>query len=43
MKGIIPGREYWHDPEMRNKEGKTVCFYLWDNGIEVPDEQYKNP
>ena len=37
MKGIIPVEEYWHDPELKNKDGKTVCYYLWDNGIIVPE------
>ena len=36
MRGIVPGREYYHDPEIRNKDGHTVCFYLWNNGIIVP-------
>ena len=38
MKGIIPDKRYQHDPNLKNKEGNTVCFYLWDNGIEVPEE-----
>ena len=33
MKGEIPGQEYYHDPELKDKDGHTVCYYLWDNGI----------
>ena len=38
MKGIIPSEKYYHNPEIRNKDGKTVCYYLWDNCVEVPKE-----
>ena len=38
MKGIIPDEKYYHDPELKNNDGKTVCYYLWDNGIPVPEE-----
>ena len=37
MKGIIPDKQYWHDPKIKDKEGHTVCYYLWDNGVIVPD------
>ena len=37
MKGEIPSKENYHDPELKNKENKTVCYYLWNNGIEVPN------
>ena len=37
MKGIIPDKQYWHDPELRDNDGNTVCYYLWDNGIMVPE------
>ena len=33
IKGEIPGKEYYHDVELKDKDGKTVCYYLWDNGI----------
>ena len=29
--------EWWHNPELRNNDGKTVCYYLWLNGTYVPD------
>ena len=29
--------EWWHNPELRNKDRKTVCYYLWLNGTYVPD------
>ena len=38
MKCIIPEKEYYHDLNLKNYEDKTVCYYLWDNGIPVPDE-----
>ena len=38
IKGIIPDEKYYHDPELKNNDGKTVCYYLWDNGISVPEE-----
>ena len=28
MKGIIPEDKYWHDPEIEDKYGHTVCYYL---------------
>ena len=37
MNRIIGGKEYYHDPEIRNKEGKTVCFYIWKLGAKVPE------
>ena len=37
-RGIIPGKEYYHNPNIIDNEGKTVCYYLWDNGIMVPEE-----
>ena len=30
MNGQMPTREYIHDPEIRDNEGHTVCYYLWD-------------
>ena len=30
MKGEIPGKENYHDPELKNSKGHTVCYYLWD-------------
>ena len=35
--GIIPPEEYYHDPELRDSRYNTVCYYLWDNGIYVPE------
>ena len=37
-KGIIPSNKYYHDSDLKNNHGKTVCFYLWYNGIEVPEK-----
>lgn len=34
--GIIPGEKYYHDPEIRDKDGHTVCYYLFIKGIRVP-------
>ena len=42
MKGYIPENKYYHDPEMKNNEGHTVCYYLWDNSIKVPEEWKDN-
>ena len=30
MQGIIPDNENYHDSNIKNKEGHTVCYYLWD-------------
>ena len=37
MKGIMPRWEYYNNPNLKNNEGKTVCYYLWENGILVPE------
>ena len=31
-------KEWEHDPEIKNNEGHTVCYYLWDNGVIAPEE-----
>ena len=38
MKGIIPDEKYSHDPELKNNEGHTVCYYLFNNGMEIPEK-----
>ena len=37
-KGVIPSKEYQHDPNITNIDGKTVCYYLFNNGVKVPEE-----
>ena len=28
--GIIPSKEWNHNPELTNSYGHTVCYYLWN-------------
>ena len=35
LNGKIPENKFKHDANIKNKYGKTVCYYLWDNGVEV--------
>ena len=37
LNSIIPPKEWYHNPEIKDKDSNTVCYYLWDNGIIVPD------
>ena len=37
MRGIIPDKKYIHDVELKNKDGKTVCYYLFNNNIKIPE------
>ena len=34
--GIIPPKEWYHDPTMENKKHKRVADYLRSNHIEIP-------
>ena len=36
--GIIPHKEWQHDPYIKDNDGYTVADYLRDNDIEVPSE-----
>lgn len=38
IKGIIPDKKYIHDPEIRDKYNNTVCYYLFNNNINIPEE-----
>ena len=31
--GIIPTKDWYHYPELKDINNHTVCYYLWDNGI----------
>ena len=35
--GITPPKEWYHNPELQNKDGKTVEIYLMEKNIFVPD------
>ena len=46
--GIIPPKEWTHDPTIVNNHGKTVEKYLLENKKEVPEhwrikDDYDNP
>ena len=30
---IIPSDEWYHNPNIKNKDGHTVCYYLFNNGL----------
>ena len=34
--GIIPPKEWYHDPNLVNNEGRTVCYFLFINSINIP-------
>ena len=34
---IIPSKEWEHDPELKDKYGNTVCYYLFNNRLQVPE------
>ena len=36
--GIIPPKEWYHNPELRNNKGETVEDILTQKNIEVPKE-----
>ena len=38
FKGIIPPKEYFHDPELKDKFGNTVALTLIKRGIIPPSE-----
>ena len=37
MKGQIPDSIYNHDPDIKDNEGHTVCYYLFNNEINIPE------
>ncbi len=37
-KGIVPPKEWYHDPKLTNNNNKTVEYYLNRNNITVPDK-----
>lgn len=39
-KGIIPPKEWNHDPNIKNKKNKTVADILKENHIPLPNEWY---
>ena len=36
IEGLIPHDYYYHDPNITDKEGHTVEYYLKLNNIDVP-------
>ncbi len=42
-KGIIPPKEWYHDPTMANVNGNTVAMCLAFNGIAPPKEWEHDP
>ena len=42
-KGIIPPKEYYHDPNIKNNDGDTVAILLARNGIIPPKEWHHDP
>ena len=42
QKGIIPPKEWLHNPNIQNNYGNTVNMYLACNNISIPDELLKN-
>ena len=47
-KGIIPPKEWYHNPTIKDNDGKTVEDYLLENDKEVPEywrikDDYNNP
>ena len=41
-KEIIPPKEWIHSPNIKNKKGHTVAYYLKDNNLPVSNEWYDN-
>ena len=41
-KGVIPPKEWYHNPELRNSNGETVEDILRQKGINVPKEWMTN-
>ena len=39
-KGIIPPKEWQHDPNIKDKWGKTVAYHLKYNNLPIPNEWY---
>ena len=42
-KGIIPPKEWYHDPNLRNINGYTVAMTLASKGIIPPKEWHHDP
>ncbi len=43
QKGVIPPKEWYHDPKLYNTYGNTVAILLLKNGKEVPEEWKYDP
>ena len=41
--GKIPPKEWCHDPNLRDNDGRTVAMYFARMGIIPPKEWYHNP
>jgi len=37
-KGIIPPKEFYHDPKLHDYDGNTVAILLLRNKLDVPEE-----
>ena len=42
-KGIVPPKEWWHDPKLHDHEGNTVAMRLVSKGIIPPKEWHHDP
>ena len=36
----MPDKKYYHDPNIKDRNGYTVADYLKDNNLPVPNEWY---
>ncbi len=41
-KEIIPPKEWYHDPNIKNEQNKSVCNYLCENNLFIENKWYSD-